>query len=208
TEAMGRLDQCIEALMDGAEIDTLIGPEMSRETGSVTGSKAARDCVQEGVPCVPSRRKADADAGSGGCAGEGAGGGLDADAGSDSGEDDLPELERRLQAMEAERPANAPSLAEQASNEPLDGCGMGDLEAAQLAAFEAGEPRWWEAGTHASALGGAALGEAALAEEASEKAQGEAREPALSGAGLAFDDLKLHAGMAALDDADLGRSCA
>lgn len=51
----------------------------------------------------------------------------------------LPELERRLQAMEAARPADAKPL-----KELVTGCyDTGTLEAAQLEAFEGGVPDWW-----------------------------------------------------------------
>ncbi|MHA7818673.1 MAG: hypothetical protein ACX930_03385 [Erythrobacter sp.] len=61
----------------------------------------------------------------------------DGDADEATGEEgELPELERRLQAMEAARPADAPSIYESA--DPWE------LEYRQLAAFEAGVERWWE----------------------------------------------------------------
>jgi len=51
------------------------------------------------------------------------------------GEDAIPPLERRLRAMEEARPADAPRP---------DTLGpWGEVEAVQLAAFEAGEPNWW-----------------------------------------------------------------
>jgi hypothetical protein len=53
------------------------------------------------------------------------------------GEDTIPPLERRLRAMEDARPDDAP---------PLHTLGdAGEVEALQLAAFEAGEPEWWQA---------------------------------------------------------------
>ncbi|MBC7158489.1 MAG: hypothetical protein H5U21_00355 [Porphyrobacter sp.] len=49
--------------------------------------------------------------------------------------EELPPVTRRLLAMEAARPADAP---------PMRSLGdLGKVEAAQLAAFEAGEPEWW-----------------------------------------------------------------
>ncbi|MEM7689966.1 MAG: hypothetical protein AAF291_13170 [Pseudomonadota bacterium] len=76
-----------------------------------------------------------------------------------------PDLERRLQAMEAARPDDAPTPRELAQGWPLGGDAewdaagaspldggarvsldppdAGAIEAAQLAAFEAGEARWW-----------------------------------------------------------------
>ncbi|MBC7159481.1 MAG: hypothetical protein H5U21_05450, partial [Porphyrobacter sp.] len=49
--------------------------------------------------------------------------------------EELPPVTRRLLAMEAARPADAP---------PMRSLGnLGDVEVAQLAAFEAGEPEWW-----------------------------------------------------------------
>jgi len=52
-----------------------------------------------------------------------------------AGEPPLPSLDHRFRAMEAARPADAP---------PLEALGpWGEVEAVQLAAFEAGEPNWW-----------------------------------------------------------------
>lgn len=56
-----------------------------------------------------------------------------------AGADWAPRLEERLAAMEAARPDEAEALAAMA-----EGVAEIDLlEAAQLAAFEAGEERWW-----------------------------------------------------------------
>lgn len=66
-----------------------------------------------------------------------------------------PELERRLQAMEAARPGDAPTLGELAEacsweaerlgqSEPARAAlSQGEIEAAQLMAFEGGEENWW-----------------------------------------------------------------
>ncbi|MDJ0644111.1 MAG: hypothetical protein QNJ15_14960 [Erythrobacter sp.] len=57
-------------------------------------------------------------------------------------EESEPALEQRLAAMEAARPAGA-LLPHQLANAERD---SGEVEWAQLLAFEAGEERWWEAG--------------------------------------------------------------
>lgn len=51
-------------------------------------------------------------------------------------DEELPELEARLQAMEAARPGDAPPY--EALGDP------GAVEALQLLAFEEGRPRWWQ----------------------------------------------------------------
>ncbi|MEM6826571.1 MAG: hypothetical protein AAF553_01355 [Pseudomonadota bacterium] len=73
-------------------------------------------------------------------------------ASSRASEAEEPELERRLQAMEAARPGDALTPAQLVREripgvhglidgpEPLD---VGAVESAQLAAFEQGEPEWW-----------------------------------------------------------------
>ncbi|BBC72541.1 conserved hypothetical protein [Altererythrobacter sp. B11] len=48
----------------------------------------------------------------------------------------IPAFERRLLAMEAARPEDAPSLHSLGND-------IGEVEALQLEAFEAGEPEWW-----------------------------------------------------------------
>ncbi len=57
----------------------------------------------------------------------------------DGEEEVLPELERRLRAMEAARPRHAKPLKELVMGEG----DVGSVEAAQLEAFEDGEERWW-----------------------------------------------------------------
>ena len=50
-------------------------------------------------------------------------------------EEPIPPLERRLRAMHAARPADAPPFRDLGN--------AGEVEAMQLDAFEAGQPRWW-----------------------------------------------------------------
>lgn len=121
-----RLDECIDALGKGVGIEeTLAG-------GDAAGGNPSRFSAQDSVPCAPSCRN-----------------GEDAHEPDEEPEDDdddgfdlgdMPELERRLSAMEAARPDDAVPLGDLADAE----ADIGMIEAAQLAAFEAGVPRWWE----------------------------------------------------------------
>ena len=116
-----RLDECIDALGEGVGIEE-----------TLAGGNAPGFSAQDSVPTVPSCRN-----------------GEDAQEPDEEAEDDdddgfdpgeTPELERRLSAMEAARPDDAVPLGDLADAE----ADIGMIEAAQLAAFEAGVPRWWE----------------------------------------------------------------
>ena len=106
------LDDCIDALGEGVEVEDAFARHAPQ---ALSGERVeeAENCSQGGVPPVPSCRKGEPE----------------------------PELEQRLQAMEAARPGDAPPLADLACTQ----ADIGLIEAAQLDAFEAGEPLWWEA---------------------------------------------------------------
>lgn len=122
------LDDCIDALGEGVGVEEALARAASqaaeREASQATGREAG-NCSQGGVPPVPSCRNGEPEA-------------EDADG---PGPELEPVLEQRLQAMEAARPDDAVPLADLACAE-VD---IGLIEAAQLDAFEAGEPLWWEA---------------------------------------------------------------
>jgi hypothetical protein len=128
--ALPLLDAAIEALGEGRGLDESLAALLSDSGAGVGAGKGAGAPAKGGgfdpqdrVPGVPSCRTAGAD-----------------------GADAIPPLERRLQAMEAARPSQAPSVAEQIADNPLAQLDREGLEAAQLEAFESGDPRWWEAG--------------------------------------------------------------
>ena len=160
--ALPQLDDWVEALEEGAGLDAVVG-------------EAAGISSQDPVPPVPSCRNAAKGDEAEGDEPKGAEPKGNEPKGNENA--DLPPLERRLQAMEAARPVNAPSVYAQArgAGEAND-LEPAELEWAQLLAFEAGEACWWEAG-----LGGR------------------------GGAAALLDDGELYAGVAAGDHADLAR---
>ena len=118
------LDDCIDALGEGVGIEEAFArhaPQaLSGERVEERGEGVVEEggnCSQGGVPPVPSCRNGEPEPA------------LE------------PDLEQRLQAMEAARPEDAPPLADLACAQ----ADIGLIEAAQLDAFEAGEPLWWEA---------------------------------------------------------------
>ena len=66
-------------------------------------------------------------------------GGACADPEAELGPEDCQWLGNRLDRMDAARPEGAPPLQQLTTAE----LGWGDVEALQLAAFEAGEEAWW-----------------------------------------------------------------
>ncbi len=124
TAMLETLDDCIDALGEGVGVEEALarhGPHAL--SGERVGGlvEEGGNCSQGGVPPVPSCRNGEPEA-------------EDADGPE-------PALEQRLQEMEAARPDDAPPLADLACAE----ADIGLIEAAQLDAFEAGEPLWWEA---------------------------------------------------------------
>ncbi|MDJ0978046.1 MAG: hypothetical protein QNI87_05880 [Erythrobacter sp.] len=141
-EALPLLDEAIERLEEGVSLEDsmtptvrpeLAGPEegAQRERAPFSSARGAKEDAglrqaqherkfepQDRVPPVPSCRN--------GARGK--------------GEEALPPVERRLRAMEAARPEGA-LKPHQLASEDRD---AGEVEQAQLAAFEAGEARWWE----------------------------------------------------------------
>ncbi|MBA4164684.1 MAG: hypothetical protein C0510_08660 [Erythrobacter sp.] len=108
------LDDAIAGLHEGVGL---------RETPACAGDhERERYLPKDSVPGVPGSPSHRAFAG----------------AADDPAPDQLPDLERRLQAMEAARPDDAPPIG--------DWSDPGLAEAMQLAAFEAGMDNWWLAG--------------------------------------------------------------
>lgn len=118
--ALGQLDDMIEALEQGADMDSVIQSNLPAEPVEVPEcdvavrhgkgeEERAQIVPQDRVPPVPSCRNEDGD---------------------------LPPLEARLRAMEAARPDDARPLGH--FDDP------GEAEMAQLRGFEAGQALWWE----------------------------------------------------------------
>ncbi|MGB7372129.1 MAG: hypothetical protein WA907_12885, partial [Erythrobacter sp.] len=116
-----RLDECIHALEEGAAIEEMVACET-----------AADDLPQDRVPPVPSRRTSPASP----C--EECGGACD-DPEAQLGPGDCQWLGNRLDRMDAARPADAPPLGDLTDGDH----DQAEVEALQLAAFEAGEEAWW-----------------------------------------------------------------
>src|SRR3546814_83527 len=113
--ALADLDDAVEALGRGEE---LVGPpcEQPGAPACAGAHDRAENFLQDRVPCVPSHGDHPAE-----------------DAAEEAGQS-LPDLERRLRAMEAARPMDAPPIG--------DWSDPGLAEAMQLAAFEAGMAKW------------------------------------------------------------------
>lgn len=127
--ALSQLDDTIEALERGEELIERVPAQAGtscnlRGAPAVAGAQegqtvAHENAAQDTVPCVPSCRDSAPENPA-------------VEAGVEAGE---PPLERRLRAMEAARPADAPPLSQ--SGDP------GEVELLQLLAFEAGLDEWW-----------------------------------------------------------------
>lgn len=135
---LARLDRLAEredtATLAGAFDAVIDAFEDADERGGEMGGPVLPDGLGEGAdiasgPCNR-RSKSPDDSEAGG--------------GAEAGEADGPTaLDLRLDAMDAARPAGVPTPGKAANGyEEADA-----LEAAQLAAFEAGAERWWEAGS-------------------------------------------------------------
>lgn len=130
--ALADLDDAVEALGRGEE---LVGPpcEQPGAPACAGAHDRAENFHQDRVPCVPSRRIPPSSSNAVGRQKT-----PSISAAGDPGSDQLPDLERRLRAMEAARPMDAPPIG--------DWSDPGLAEAMQLAAFEAGMANWWLAG--------------------------------------------------------------
>lgn len=186
--ALPLLDQCVAALGRGEDIDACLTRLGAAEERAAEGAaQGAQKDRQEGVPPVPSRRNGKGES-AGGAAGNAVGDVTGADAVEEAGEDGPQEgLEARLTAMEAARPEGAATPRELACRSggagDQGGGDPGAIEAAQLAAFEAGADAWW------------------LVTD-----EGAAWEPGGgAGAGSGCDDVDLDTGMAAADHAQAAR---
>ena len=144
-ETLPLLDALVDALGEGADIDTVLRSAASAQMAAQrdAGGIDPLECV----PGVPSCRVCE--------------------------RPDAPSLGDRLDAMDAARPAGAltPSQLVREGGGDQD---VGEIEYAQLEAFEAGEARWWE--VTVGGLAGAVEGDA---DGASTDSRGRSRTVAL-----------------------------
>ena len=124
---LARLDRLEERAEVAATLPLLDGAIEALREGEALDAILTQECA----PCAPS---------CGDRAGETQ---QEEEEDEDEEEEALPELERRLRAMEAARPANVPELYAYAREQGWSIDRTGTVEMLQLAAFEAGADGWW-----------------------------------------------------------------